>query len=530
MVRSPGSFAGPLLASFLLLPLLAAVGAEAQVQPVGSEVVVNLTTVGDQTQPAIAAATGGLVATWQSPEQDEAGSAVVARRLTVNAVPTGGEIIANLELEGDQDAPRVAMADDGSFVVVWQHAASDTDTDVRARRFAATGTPLGDEIAVHAASASDQTEPVVASAGNGDFVVAWSHAQGSDTDIQLRRFTAAGEAKAAQLRVNSTTASLQLAPAVAVGPDGSFVVAWQSLLQDGDGWGVYLRRFAAGGAALSGEIRVAEATAGDQLAPALGVAADGRFVVVWNSFGQDGDRDGVYARLFSPDATAASGEVAVNVTTSGRQSLAEVAYLDPGALVVWRSSEGDGDGAGVFARALSADGQPVGGETRLNETIAGTQTQPTVARAASDRAAVAWASEQVDGDGLAVVARRARLAAAGGGCTADAETLCLLAGRYRVRARFRTGQGVEGQARAVALTPDTGFFWFFTAANVELLVKVLDGCPVTGHQWVFSGGLTNVEVTLTVVDGVTGASRTYVNPAGTAYAPLQDTTAFANCG
>jgi hypothetical protein len=518
-----------------LAAVLACAGASAlaaQVQPLGDEVQANATITADQAQPAVAGAGDGrFVVVWQSAGQDESGSAVVARRMTQNAVPSGEEIVANLATESDQDVARVAGASDGRFVVVWQHAASELDTDVRGRLFSAAGLPLSDELAVHAASADGQSEPVVGMVpGSGDFVVAWTHAAASDTDVRLRRFTASGAPRAAEVRANLTTAGLQLAPAIAVASDGQFVVAWQSLGQDGDGWGVYLRRFAADGRGLSGEVRVAETTVGDQLAPALGIAPDGRFVVAWNSFGQDGDRDGVFARLFSRDGTAASGEVAVNVTTAGRQSLAAAAFLDGGPLVVWRSSEGDGSGAGVFARSLAADGRALGGETRINQTTSGNQTQPAVARLAADRAAVVWASEGIDGDGLAVMARRARTSAIGGGCSADAETLCLLGGRYRVRARFRTAQGAEGQAKAVALTPDTGFFWFFTAANVELLVKVLDGCPVTSRHWVFAGGLTNVEVTLTVVDGQTGSSRTYVNPLGTAFAPLQDTTAFANCG
>ena len=36
--------------------------------------------------------------------------------------------------------------------------------------------------------------------------------------------------------------------------------------------------------------------------------------------------------------------------------------------------------------------------------------------------------------------------------------------------------------------------------NIEVFAKVLDGCAVNGHYWVFVGGLTDVEVELAVVD------------------------------
>ena len=76
---------------------------------------------------------------------------------------------------------------------------------------------------------------------------------------------------------------------------------------------------------------------------------------------------------------------------------------------------------------------------------------------------------------------------------------------------------------------DTGYFWFFEASSVEVVVKVLDGCPLNAHSWVFAGGLTNVGVTLTVTDTQTGAVKTYTNPPDTALAPIQDTSAFATC-
>jgi hypothetical protein len=78
---------------------------------------------------------------------------------------------------------------------------------------------------------------------------------------------------------------------------------------------------------------------------------------------------------------------------------------------------------------------------------------------------------------------------------------------------------------AVGLTSDTGYFWFFSAGNIELVIKVVDGRPVNGHYWVFYGALTDVEVSITVTDTATGAIRTYFKPAG-ALASDADTATF----
>ena len=77
------------------------------------------------------------------------------------------------------------------------------------------------------------------------------------------------------------------------------------------------------------------------------------------------------------------------------------------------------------------------------------------------------------------------------------------------------------------LSSDSGYFWFFSADNIELIVKVLDGCAINSEHWVFASGLTNVNVTMIVEDTVTGGSQTYLNPQGQAYQPLQDTSAFS---
>ena len=114
-----------------------------------------------------------------------------------------------------------------------------------------------------------------------------------------------------------------------------------------------------------------------------------------------------------------------------------------------------------------------------------------------------------------------------GSCIPDATTLCLLSNRFKVTATFDAGNGNAGQAKGIPVG-DSGLFWFFNSTNIEMVVKVLDGCGLGGHYWFFAGGLTNVQVTLLVMDTQTGATRTYHNPLGTAFEPIQDTSAF-NC-
>lgn len=119
--------------------------------------------------------------------------------------------------------------------------------------------------------------------------------------------------------------------------------------------------------------------------------------------------------------------------------------------------------------------------------------------------------------------------AAAGPCLATATTHCLNRDRFETRIRFRTAQQPDGRCMALELSDDTGYCWFFDPSNVELVVKALDGCAVNGNYWVFVGGLTNVELELTVIDKATGLTKTYGNPAATPIRPTLDTAAFASC-
>jgi hypothetical protein len=114
-------------------------------------------------------------------------------------------------------------------------------------------------------------------------------------------------------------------------------------------------------------------------------------------------------------------------------------------------------------------------------------------------------------------------------CVQDSETLCLNHQRFEVTASFTASSADFGEAQVVRLTDDTGYLWFFSPDNVEIVVKVLDGCAINGHYWVFAGGLTNVDDCLRVTDTQTGGFTLYCNRPDTPFQPVQDTSAFPNC-
>ena len=110
-------------------------------------------------------------------------------------------------------------------------------------------------------------------------------------------------------------------------------------------------------------------------------------------------------------------------------------------------------------------------------------------------------------------------------CNPSTTALCLSASRFEVKVTWTDFQNNTGDGQAIPLTADTGYFWFFTNTNVELVIKVLDARAINGHFWVFYGALSNVQYEITVRDSQTGDVQVYDNPSGQ-FASVGDTLAF----
>jgi CSLREA domain-containing protein len=113
-------------------------------------------------------------------------------------------------------------------------------------------------------------------------------------------------------------------------------------------------------------------------------------------------------------------------------------------------------------------------------------------------------------------------------CVPGANALCLGDGRFKVTATWGTATA-SGTGAAVPLSGDSGYFWFFDPANVEVTVKAIDGCASNHRFWFFASGLTNIRVDLKVTDTRTGAVKTYSNALGKTFVSILDSNAFNTC-
>jgi hypothetical protein len=355
--------------------------------PAGDEFQVNDVTANIQQTSSVALNRAGkFVVTWQS-EVEGRGDEIRARLFDARGVAQGGELAVNDLTAQNQNAPATAMDAAGNFVIVWQSLVAD-NFQIRARRFDAQGVPQGGEFVVNTRRGESQSAPHVAMSASGAFVVVWEAPVHGDYEIRARRFDAKGVARGGELAVNALTAGSQRFPKVAINDASAFVVAFRSNIAGS--YEIRARRFDAEGKACGDEIAVNSLTRGDQLAPALALDRDGSFVVAWEN-GVD-DSFEIRTRRFDAHDVPQAPEVAVVPGAVIDQFAPAVAIGAHGAFVVaWHSqTEGSFD---IRARCFTAKGAAQGGELAVNAVIAGTQKKAAVAARADGSFVVTWHSD-----------------------------------------------------------------------------------------------------------------------------------------
>jgi len=321
--------------------------------PVGPEFRVNTYTTADQIVPDAAAdSLGNFVIVWQSENQDGDDRGIYGQRYTSGGLPSGSEFRVNTYTTGGQTVPDVAKDSSGSgnFVVVWASAGQDgSSVGVFGQRYAATGAPLGPEFQVNTYATSAQRFPAVAFA-NGNFVVVWEGYSPSDQSLGIfgQRYSGAGVPLGGEFRVNTYTTGNQRYPAVGGGASG-FVVTWQSEGQDGSGYGVFAQRYATGGLPAGVEFRVNGFTTNNQSFPAASAHFADRYMISWQSEGQDGSGPGIFMQIFNSGVPETPFDNAVNSYTPDAQTAPAVTHDGIGFMVVWTSLQDPDGTTGVYS-------------------------------------------------------------------------------------------------------------------------------------------------------------------------------------
>jgi len=339
----------------------------------GEAILANATTAFGQFNPAVATdPTGKFVVVWEA--NQGGGPGIVAQRFDAAGVAVGGEIVVHAPSQFTDVDPAVAMDAAGNFVVAWFNFDNLT---VRARAFAADGTPVGAEFVVATiATTPFDPQPSVAVTPTG-FVVAWDN---NDSRIHATRYDASGTLLG---EVNLAVGRPVELPRVGADALGNFVVTYANDDDLGAGT-VSARRFDAAGVAVGDEIEVSpDAT---NRTPEIAVEADGDFVIAWSSaYFLSGPTYGVFARLYNADGTPRTDPLKLDSPLTSSEENPSVGVDGSGNFVAAWEAAGDS-----YAVRGSAAGFTYGASFRVAAT-AGVRGEPSVAvSGAADRFVIAW--------------------------------------------------------------------------------------------------------------------------------------------
>jgi hypothetical protein len=338
----------------------------------GSEFRVNVYTTGNQENPVVAMdQAGDFVVAWASAGQDGSGYGVYARRYNAAGAAQSSEFRVNTYTTGNQVISSVAMDQVGDFTVVWLSGGQDgSDYGIYAQRYNSVGAAQSGEFRVNTYTTNGQYAAKIAMDSAGDSVVVWQSdgEDGSLLGIYGQRYNAAGVAQGGEFRVNTYTTGNQGIPAVAMDQAGDFVAAWYSDGQDGSSYGIFAQRYNAAGLPQNGEFQVNTYTTGSQISAAVAMDQAGDYVIAWQSINEDGSLFGVFAQAFHANGTANGGEYRTNTYTTSNQQYPSVA-MDAASdfVITWQSNGQDGSSYGAYAQRFHLSNLPQVAGVQVND-------------------------------------------------------------------------------------------------------------------------------------------------------------------
>ncbi|MFZ4620209.1 MAG: T9SS type A sorting domain-containing protein [Bacteroidota bacterium] len=383
-----------ILSKVFLLILLSTMCSRAQ-----SEFFVNSTLPSVQRDPQIVRdSAGNYAVVWRSENQIDSISKgdIYLQFFSASDQPIGSEILVNTVTANDQDKPAAAMNKNGDLIITWaSYTGFSQIYDIKARIYK-NRLPVGPEFTVNTTLAATQTNADAAADAAGNFIVVWDSwdQDGSDKGVFGQLIANNGTKIGSEFRINTTTAYSQAKPSVQYFPDGRFVVVWESWNQDDSnpsGYGVYGRIFNANGSGVVPEFRVNTFVTDYQWYADVETFSDNSFAVVWCSWEQDGFDGSIYLQRFTSSALKIGGEVPVNQTTADYQWLPKIKAMQNDAFIVcWSSWKQDGDREGVYARMYDRNGTPRSLETRVNDYTVNFQWEPDLIVTPSNEMVAVW--------------------------------------------------------------------------------------------------------------------------------------------
>ena len=346
-----------------------------------------------------------VIAFMDSPTGSYLGFDITASGLYDDSSRRFSDIPVNTATDGPQLNQDIAMASNGDFVVVW---ADDQDKNdyyqIHARGFYSDGSQRFPTFTVNTVAAGNQTAPAIAMAPNGEFVVTWQDDQDNNgvSQIHARGFNSDGSQRFSTITVNSSNRGDQINPNIAMASNGDFIVTWQDDPNLDDLYNVLARRFDSSGSGQSITYTGNQDPAGDHRFPDVAMDSLGHyFVLTWQD---DTDNNGVYQ--IHARSNLYFSTITVNSVNTGNQTEPHIAMDNFGNFVISWTDDQDQNGVNqILARGFDKYGLERIPDFTVNSVSTGEQIVSDIAMDAIGNFVVAWQDDQDQNGVFQIMAR-----------------------------------------------------------------------------------------------------------------------------
>lgn len=257
------------------------------------------------------------------------------------------------------------------------------------------------EFQVNTYTTSGQGASSVETFADGSFVIAWQSFEqdGSEFGVFGQRFSPNGQVLGPEFQINEYTTGVQSAPRIAGSSDGRFVVVWVAWEQEGNpGYSSYGQRFDKNGEKVGPIVVLPPAEVDSTYAAHVNVemADVGSFVIVW--VGYDDSGSGIWGQRYNSSGEELGSVFPINTYSASQQYFPWISMHSDGSFViVWESNGQDGSGYGVHGQRFATDGSVLGSEFQVNDYTIGDQNRVTVSTLKNGGFVVAWQSTDHSG-------------------------------------------------------------------------------------------------------------------------------------
>jgi hypothetical protein len=376
----------------------------------GAEFQVNTHTTYDQKNAAIAMDRGGnFIVVWSSYGQDGSSNGIFGRLFDPNCSPLSKEFQINTTSSGNQAEPAVAMDATAGFVVAWQGPGliEDDLEDIFAQRFDPNGLPIGGELRVNSYTSDQQLFPRVAINDDGTFIVVWESSntpEQSDKAICGQLYDSNGVESGAEFFINAEPSVCRY-PDVAADANGNFAVVW---MDDKSSNSIMAGLFDPNGTPRMETFQINTIRFSSVTRPSIAMNAAGSFVVAWDGDPNLAGLDDIHARLYDANGTPLGEQFLVNTTVADAQQYPQAAMNDDGQFViVWdcRIDPNNDSERDIFGRQFNNAGEPIGDEFQFNTFVEDDQRSPAVAIDPDGWFVAVWQSYAQDTSRYGIFAR-----------------------------------------------------------------------------------------------------------------------------